>query len=123
MLHRPTAASVSAVAAAAAATGMTATGAAERAAAEGAAGVGGATEGAALVATTVVYNPPTPPRSPLLIVETFLPYSRRHPKAAPKPGQELSPREWALSLNPYGELLPPVPSVPSVPSVNPAIGK
>jgi hypothetical protein len=48
------------------------------------------------------YNPPVPPRSPLLDVDIFLPYSKTHPKAPPTKGDELSPREWALRLNPYG---------------------
>lgn len=48
------------------------------------------------------YNPPEPPRSPLLDEDIFMPYHLKHPKAAPSPHKALTPREWALTLNPYG---------------------
>jgi len=51
------------------------------------------------------YNPPDPPVSPLLNAETFLPYSKKHPKAAPSSGADLTPREWALRQNPYAAIL------------------
>lgn len=54
------------------------------------------------------YNPPSPALSPLLNAETFLPYYKKHPKALPTAGNELSPREWALTVNPYGKFLFPV---------------
>jgi hypothetical protein len=55
------------------------------------------------VPTDLDYNPPSPALSPLLNNEIFLPYSKKHPKAAPTAGNELSPREWALTVNPYGK--------------------
>jgi len=55
--------------------------------------------------TASTYDPPAPPVSPLLNASTFLPYSKKHPKAAPTPGNKLSPREWALRQNPYAAIL------------------
>ncbi|KAI5847511.1 hypothetical protein BZA05DRAFT_124941 [Tricharina praecox] len=55
--------------------------------------------------TAPTYNPPVPAVSPLLNAATFLPYSKKHPKAAPTAGPGLSPREWALRQNPYAAIL------------------
>lgn len=51
------------------------------------------------------YNPPVPPRSPVLDEHIFLPYHKTHPKRDATPGNELSPREWALKMNPYAQIL------------------